>query len=834
MTPPPGRASGGWHALWGVLAVAATLVPLRGVFTTSRLFFLRDLHAYFWPHYLWLRDVMRAGALPLWDPNPGLGYASVADPALQAFFPPTLALRLLLPAVLGFNVAVALPFPLAAAGMLLFLGRRLPPPAAALGALAYAASGPLLSTSSCTNLAWTAAFIPWIMASVDALAGGATPKCLAASSLLFAGAALAGEPVVFAGTVALAIAYAAVAAGNAGPGAARGLRAAVRVIGSAGAGLALAAVQMLPLWDASRRSIRGAGLLLDTWSLHPLRLAELLLPGLFGDYFGPAGQISPWIWPLNSGREPYLFSLYVGPGILVLAWCAMAAVRRRFVLFWAAAGLLALLGAMGEHAAVYSWLRANAGPLRILRYPEKYVVFTAFVLAVLTAQGWHGLSLVSRAPWRRAAFAALPPAALLLAAALLLLDPLAADHAARALAGSLRMPFPEAAAARLLADLQSRLPRLVALLVATSALVHLAASSWRGARLARFALLALVTADLLTTNAHLNPAMDAGRLGPPPWLGATRAHPHDRVFISQDLFGDGAPDPDHPPRLARGALPLPQARALYTTALPLFPTPWSVREALSADLTGLRPREYLTLLEQYDRSDRAGRTRLLQRLGTRYFIGPRPPSAEARVLMRFPNLAPLALYENPGAAPRVSLVPAARVEAGVAAQIAGLADPLFDPAAHVWVADEPVPAGSPRPPATDGATIVSERPDRIVVRAGVPRSGAYLLLLDAYDPHWSAEVDGGRAELLRANGVFRAVRLEAGQHLVVFAYRPRPFYLGAAISGAAGLMLIAVLLRGGRPPGSPEVTPAATAPTLGRSSPVRWPDRSRRALPRDP
>jgi hypothetical protein len=52
-------------------------------------------------------------------------------------------------------------------------------------------------------------------------------------------------------------------------------------------------------------------------------------------------------------------------------------------------------------------------------------------------------------------------------------------------------------------------------------------------------------------------------------------------------------------------------------------------------------------------------------------------------------------------------------------------------------------------------------------------------------------VDGTPAPLMRANGMFRAVHLRRGEHVVTFTYRPRLVYVGAALSSAAALVLAA-------------------------------------------
>jgi len=44
---------------------------------------------------------------------------------------------------------------------------------------------------------------------------------------------------------------------------------------------------------------------------------------------------------------------------------------------------------------------------------------------------------------------------------------------------------------------------------------------------------------------------------------------------------------------------------------------------------------------------------------------------------------------------------------------------------------------------------------------------------------------------MRANGLFRAVHLTRGPHTVTFTYRPRALQIGAAITAATALALIA-------------------------------------------
>jgi uncharacterized membrane protein YfhO len=71
----------------------------------------------------------------------------------------------------------------------------------------------------------------------------------------------------------------------------------------------------------------------------------------------------------------------------------------------------------------------------------------------------------------------------------------------------------------------------------------------------------------------------------------------------------------------------------------------------------------------------------------------------------------------------------------------------------------------------------------------------YLVLADTWYPGWRATVDGAPTEVLRANHAFRAVRLEAGEHVVDMVYRPTSVLVGGAVSLAAlALLLVAASL----------------------------------------
>ena len=58
----------------------------------------------------------------------------------------------------------------------------------------------------------------------------------------------------------------------------------------------------------------------------------------------------------------------------------------------------------------------------------------------------------------------------------------------------------------------------------------------------------------------------------------------------------------------------------------------------------------------------------------------------------------------------------------------------------------------------------------------------YLVLSDLFYPGWKAYSQGRELPILPANYLFRAVEIPAGRSEVSFAYHPRSFVYGVALS----------------------------------------------------
>ncbi len=87
------------------------------------------------------------------------------------------------------------------------------------------------------------------------------------------------------------------------------------------------------------------------------------------------------------------------------------------------------------------------------------------------------------------------------------------------------------------------------------------------------------------------------------------------------------------------------------------------------------------------------------------------------------------------------------------------------------------------------------RPDPEEIRVNIRTDRPSVMMIsESWYPHWHVYVDGKEEELLRVNYAFQGVRLDQGEHQVVFKYqRPIYFQLGYSLTAltliAIGMML---------------------------------------------
>jgi len=710
-----------------------------------------------------IRRQLARGTLPAWAPELGFGLPLAAGSLAGPWYPPRWLFLWLAPDVAGGWHALLSLF-LAGLGAWLFLARRgLSAAACAFGALATQAGGFGLANLHYVMKVDAALWLSWSLWALEGISQGrraAGPVLSITTALSF----LAGfAPIAFL-SLGLAGAWLLTKPHRA------------RAATFLGLGVLAAAVQLVPLFEASAQSTRGAqeAAALEAQALPPAALATLVAPGLFGS---PQDEVAapdaPVVWWLTAPEDAERaraanrleWNLFAGVAVFLLA-LAGAAARPRcarfpalalavvlgFVLGWPLARLLYRLpglnlGAPARAAALawilWPWLAAN-GLQALCAGSRRARVAVAGGAAVLLALGaWIWLALEPQS-WAAALERTLAERhGMALEQVRSLLDPAAALRAGE---GVVRSGGVLAATA------------LVALALALGARrlgARAGAGLWSALVLCEGALFGLP---------HLAPRSTAGLpLFPPSQaIEAVRAATGDGRAMRFDQSASGLEDVL--------ALARPNLLAAYgicdATPYVVFPPRRQVEWLAAIDpagryRTGVSRLSTLAALDD-PRLDRARVTCVLARR----------PLAHARLAPVFERPG-FHVYHRAGARPLAEVVPAGS-----------------DAAA--WLGGREPPPGF-RPGAV---RVVRPAADRLVLEVR-GSSGGVLLAYEGWAPGWRATLDGEPVDVEPA-GPFRAVRVPEGDCVVRMEYAPWSLRLGALGSLLALATSAVVALRSSR------------------------------------
>ena len=152
-----------------------------------------------------------------------------------------------------------------------------------------------------------------------------------------------------------------------------------------------------------------------------------------------------------------------------------------------------------------------------------------------------------------------------------------------------------------------------------------------------------------------------------------------------------------------------------------------------------------------------------------FTLYPRPGTSAAGVQTN--ATGPFALIDFTGALPRAKLYSRWQVSTNDTETLSTLGAPSFKPEELVLVNDDIPAPSSVVAPAEGSAEYKNYEPKKFEIRTS-STAPSMLLVNDHTDPDWHVTVDGKPERVLRANFVIRAVQVPAGQHTVVWHYRP--------------------------------------------------------------
>lgn len=730
-----------------------------------------DAFVYFLPQRVYLARALLEGRLPLWNPDLFLGAPFLANPQSAVLYPPSW-LFVVLPEHAGYTAQLVLHTSLASTFMYAFarvsLGVR--PLAAVVGGLAYGFGGFTVGQTGHINQLSAAAWLPATLVAYDRAVTLASPRWLAGGALALGLQVLAGHPQVTYMTLLALGLFGLVRAPWTRPRALVGA-------GLVGVGLGLlggliAAAQILPTLELAPLSIRGEGV---SWK----DAVASSLPS----YLVPRALLPPY-W-LDVASTEYLG--YVGVVPLTLGFLALLAARSRYVWFGGLLCFLALFLAPGENNGYYGLLFASLRGFDSFRVPSRWLFLWGTGAATLAALGAHwllqgarldshrrdlwirvllvALVLVSGLAWQRdygEPFYQRRTPGLWLALAGLTLAAGAVVNARRYLAGPTLTVLMAVAVVELWAVADWSAARQAP---PTGPLPVPAAATWqtasddplgRSLSVAQPSYIPRQEAEIRARYAGLNERTLQAMLVASKWRETLAPNiPMQYGVRSADGY-DG------------GALPLLQFFRLST---------------LLAPAGQARPDGVLQ-----SRLSAPPATRLLDLLGVRYVLaaaGTPPPAGfeatavgELTWLRRTQDVAP-ALF-----------VSRAEVMEDAAA-LNRLGEVSFDPNSQVVLA--PAPAAQPARGESTGASVqvLEARAEDWRFRLRAPTDG-YLLQREAWYPGWRAKVDGEEVAVLRANLLFRAVPVPAGDHEVVVWFESESFRRGVMLSALAAIILAAL------------------------------------------
>lgn len=776
--------SGGLAA--GAVIAAAAAVLFRDVLIGGEAFFGRDVTPFFYPMKHFLARSVQAGDFPFWNPwiLNGVPFFGSLQPG--HLYPGSL-LFYVLPMPLAFNLVLVLHFPLAGLGVYLLLRRwELRRPAALFGGLAFMLGGFLVSTGNFYNNVQTAAWLPWLMLTWDRfLARGDSTDALW-FALVAALAFLGGGADLLAVQLGLVLAFGLLAPPSGRRGDDRAPRSR-QLLTFAAAGilaLALVAVQLFPFWELVQRSVRTMSLELDYTagrSLEPAALSQFLVPPALET---GAHGFSARLLPTKS--VPWLLSVY--PGVLVLVFAGYGVAdrsSRRWSLFWIGAAVVGVAFAMGRHSPVYRVLFEWVPPLRMVRYPEKFLAITALGIAVAGGRGFDRWFASPEDATKVVVpvLAALTAAAAGAAGVLAWRPEVVAAACGTVLEGSQVCGVPASEAAGAYASILVR----TAGITAASATVAVAASRGSLSRQLAGGLLVLVlVADLGMAHDEVNPSVDDEIYRDRPWTSRTLT----------DL------DPDRRSYRYRGTATAAQMGSalmvtgaweltnIYLDYQNLGPNVGQIYRHLGqAGNQGVELGSVATMFTLAMNSPPEVRTRMMRAASVSYYADPTLTADSLpglTAVAESPDL-PIRIFEVEEPVPRAYLVSDYRTAPDAEAAYREALGGSFGLEESVVLTDGRTP---PPLTGTDGSVVEARwRGDQIELRTET--NGRMLLVVtDRHYPGWRASVNGRQTAIRRANGQYRAVVVPAGTNTVTMRYRPPHFRAGAGVSLIAALLWV--------------------------------------------
>jgi Bacterial membrane protein YfhO len=327
-------------------------------------------------------NLLHAGYLPLWNPYIFCGMPLFGAAQAGVLFPLNW-FYLAFSAPVATNLMMLSTYAVAALGAYLYARRSGASIAGAVAtSLVWQWSAFMVAKVGQTNVVQTAALLPWVLWAIDGygMSGKRARGVLLAA--LVALQVFAGHQQTFAYSFLLAVAYAVIMARTASG---RVRTSYLWSLGLLTAGVAVAAVQILPTIELLRNSIRAAASydFFSSFSMPPRFVLTFFAPFIMG---GGDGRLfrAPYIGPAFAGE----YIAYVGAATLMLALVSLLLKPDGRTKFWALVAGVCLALAFGRFLPLGLYKLVYYVPvLNLFRVPARHLMEVEFALAVLAGRG---------------------------------------------------------------------------------------------------------------------------------------------------------------------------------------------------------------------------------------------------------------------------------------------------------------------------------------------------------------------------------------------------------------------------------------------------------------
>ena len=344
-------------------------------------------------------NLIRAGHLPLWNPYIFCGLPLFGAAQAGVLFPLNWFFLAFSPPV-ATNLMMLSSYIVAALGAYLYARRSGSSIAgAALTSLVWQGSGFLIGQIGHTNILHTAALLPWLLWAVDGYGASGKRRRGVLLAVLVAVQVFAGHQQTFVYALLVVTAYAVVMwrapkeqkeASQQSQQLKQSRAAYLSSLVFIAAGMALAAVQILPTLELLRNSLRSDASydFFTSFSLPPRFLWTFFAPYVVG---GGDGQLfrAPYVGPAFYAE----YVGYLGLGTIALASLALVLKRDARTKFWTVVALVGITLALGRYTPFSFYKLIYAVPvLNLFRVPARHLMEVEFALAVLAGRGLTAIS----------------------------------------------------------------------------------------------------------------------------------------------------------------------------------------------------------------------------------------------------------------------------------------------------------------------------------------------------------------------------------------------------------------------------------------------------------